>query len=63
MLKTSDPSLRRAGIPMPTYEAMIHLASVVNDTDFYGRGRSLENLRLSQLSLEELKRYVLRGRK
>jgi opine dehydrogenase len=54
---------RKAGIPMPTYETMIHLASVVNDTDFYSRGRSLENLGLGSLSLEELKQYFLLGRK
>jgi opine dehydrogenase len=50
---------RKAGIPMHTYEAMIHLASVVNDTDFYAKGRTLENLRLTDLSLEELKHYFL----
>ena len=53
----------KAGVPMPTYEAMIHLASVVNDTDFYAKGRSLENLGLADLSLEELKEYFLRGRR
>ena len=25
----------KVGVPMPTYEAMIHLASVVNDMDYY----------------------------
>ena len=54
---------KKAGIPMPTYEAMIHLASVVNDTDFYAKGRSLENLGLAKLSLEELKQYFLLGRR
>lgn len=54
---------RRAGVPMPTYEAMIHLASVVNDTDFYSNGRTLENLKLTDLNLEELKHYFLNGKK
>ena len=53
---------RKAGVPMPTYEAMIHLASVVNHTDFYAKGRSLENLGLADLSLERLKQYFLMGR-
>jgi opine dehydrogenase len=53
----------KAGIPMPTYETMIHLASVVNDTDFYAIGRTLENLELADLSLEELKYYFLSGRR
>jgi len=52
---------RKAGVSMPTYESMIHLASVVNDTDYYATGRSLENLGLSELNLEELKHYFLTG--
>jgi len=54
---------RKAGIPVPTYEAMIHLASVVNDTDFYAKGRTLENLKLVQLSFEDLKNYFLTGKR
>ena len=53
----------KAGVPMPTYEAMIHLASVVNDTDFYAAGRTLENLKLSDLGLEGLKYYFLNGQR
>jgi opine dehydrogenase len=54
---------RKMGISMPTYEAMIHLASVVNDTDFYAGGRTLENLNLAGLNPEELKHYFLMGNK
>jgi len=54
---------RKAGISVPTYEAMIHLASVVNDTDFYAKGRTLQNLKLAQLSFEDLKNYFLTGKK
>ncbi len=54
---------RKAGISVPTYEAMIHLASVVNDTDFYANGRTLQNLKLAQLSFEDLKNYFLTGKK
>jgi opine dehydrogenase len=54
---------RKVGVPMPTYEAMIHIASVVNHTDFYATGRTLENLHLAELSLEELKDYFLNGKK
>jgi opine dehydrogenase len=54
---------RKAGVFMPTYESIIHIASVVNDTDYYRTGRSLENLDLSELSLEELKHYFLTGRR
>jgi len=50
---------RKAGVSMPTYESIIHLASVANNTDYYATGRSLENLGLSELSLEGLKHYFL----
>ncbi len=54
---------RKAGVSMPTYETMIHLASVVNHTDFYAEGRSLENLGLADLTLKDLKQYFLSGRR
>ena len=54
---------RRAGVPTPTYDTMIHLASVVNDTDFYSIGRNLENLGLSDLSLGQFEQYLQTGRK
>jgi opine dehydrogenase len=54
---------RKAGIPMPTYEAMIHLASVINNVDYYGIGRNLENLGLGGLRLEEIERYLQTGQK
>jgi len=54
---------RKAGVPMPTYEAMIHLASIVNDVDYYSAGRSLENLGLAHLSLEQIQDYVLTGKR
>ena len=52
---------RKAGVPTPTYDSMIHLASVVNDTDYYATGRSLDNLGLAELSVEALKSYFLTG--
>jgi opine dehydrogenase len=54
---------RKAGVPVPTYDAMIHLASVVNDTDFYSHGRTLEHLGLGELSISEIVEYVRTGRK
>ena len=53
---------RKAGILTPTYDCMIHLASTVNDTDFYAKGRTLENLGLNDLSLEQFDAYVKTGR-
>jgi opine dehydrogenase len=54
---------RKAGVPTPTYDAMIHLASVVNETDYFATGRNLENLGLAGLSLAELETYLQTGRK
>ena len=54
---------RAVGVSMPTYESIVHLASVVNDSDYYATGRSLENLGLSKMSLEELKHYFKTGRR
>jgi opine dehydrogenase len=52
---------RKAGVPTPTYETMIHLASVVNGTDYYSSGRNLENLGLADLTLEEVETYARTG--
>ena len=54
---------RKAGIPTPTYDCMIHLASIVNDTDYYSVGRNLENLGLSHLTLKQFEAYLQTGRK
>lgn len=54
---------KEAGVAVPTYETMLHLASVVNETDYYGGGRNLENLGLAQLTLAELDAYLLTGEK
>jgi opine dehydrogenase len=54
---------RKAGVAMPTYECMIHLASVVNNTDYRLGGRNLENLGLAHLSLEGFETYLQTGLK
>ena len=54
---------RKAGLATPTYDCMIHLASTVNETDFYRGGRTLENLGLSHLTLPQIEAYVRTGRK
>jgi opine dehydrogenase len=53
---------RWAGVPTPTYDCMIHLASVVNETDFYSTGRNLENLGLDHLTPTQLEAYLQTGR-
>ena len=54
---------RKAGIPTPTYDCMIHLASVANDTNFYPGGRNLENLGMAGLALDQIEDYLQTGRK
>lgn len=54
---------KKAGVPTPTYETMIHLASLVNDTNYYAGGRNLQNLGLAGLDLAQLETYVHTGRK
>ena len=54
---------RKAGVPTPTYDTMIHLASVVNATEFYKGGRTLENLGLGHLDLKQFDAYLRTGRK
>jgi opine dehydrogenase len=53
---------RKAGVPTPTYDCMIHLASTVNEKDFYAAGRTLENLGLARRNLEQIDRYVRTGK-
>lgn len=54
---------RKAGVRTPTYDAMIHLASVVNDADFYSGGRTLENLGLAGLDVAGIDAYLRTGRR
>jgi opine dehydrogenase len=52
---------RLLGVPTPTYDAIIHIASLVNETDYYKTGRTLANLRLAGLSAAQLDAYVMTG--
>ncbi len=52
---------RLLGVPAATYDAIIHIASLVNETDYYKTGRTLANLKLDRLSAAQLTRYVMTG--
>ena len=54
---------RGLGLPTPTYDAMIHLASVVNDTEFLRGGRTLASLGLDELTPEAFEEYLQTGLK
>ena len=52
---------RKLGIPTPTYDSIIHIASVVNETEYFSIGRNLKNLGLDHLTGDQINRYVLTG--
>ena len=49
------------GISTPTFDSVIHLFSVINDTDYWEKGRTLEKLGLAEKGLEELQRILSEG--
>lgn len=49
------------GIPTSTSRALIHISSVIHDTDYWQGGRTVEKLGLAGMEVEELKRYLLEG--
>jgi len=52
---------RTLGVPTPTYDSIIHIASLVNETAYYATGRTLANLRLDGLTAAQLNAYVMTG--
>lgn len=50
---------RYLGIKTPIIDSMIHLASIMHDKDYFYLGRSVEDMGLGGLSVEEIKSYVL----
>ncbi len=51
------------GVPTPTHDAVIQLASVINRTDYWKTGRGMKQLGLSNLDKKGLKKFLLEGRK
>lgn len=52
---------RLLGIPTPGFDAVIHLASLANGTDYRATGRHLESLGLAGMSPDELLSFVAPG--
>jgi opine dehydrogenase len=50
------------GIPTPSHDAVIQLASVINRTDYRKTGRGIKQLGLSNLDKKGLKKFLLEGR-
>jgi opine dehydrogenase len=49
------------GIPTPTARALIHISSVIHDTDYWQDGRTVEKLGLADMTVDELNRYLVEG--
>jgi opine dehydrogenase len=49
------------GVPTPTARALIHVSSVIHDTDYWQGGRTMEKLGLAGMTVAALKRYLLEG--
>ena len=54
---------RLVHVPTPTYNCIIHIASLVNETEYYKIGRNLTNLKLDGLSAAQLNGYVMTGKR
>ena len=50
------------GVPTPTHDAVIQLASVINRTNYWENGRGMRQLGLSKLDKKGLKKFLLEGR-
>ncbi|NLG28636.1 MAG: NAD(P)-binding domain-containing protein [Chloroflexi bacterium] len=52
---------QRYGVAVNAIDAIIRLACIVHQTDYWRRGRTLARLGVDQLSVEEIRRYVEEG--
>lgn len=50
------------GVPTPMIDSMIHLASVIHETDYWGEGRTVDTMGLSELSVKQIRQLVLEGK-
>ncbi|MDH7569732.1 MAG: NAD/NADP octopine/nopaline dehydrogenase family protein, partial [Armatimonadota bacterium] len=47
------------GVPTPTIRAMIHLASLLHETDYWREGRTVERMGIAGWSVEQFRAFVL----
>lgn len=52
---------KRLGVPTPACDAIITLASIVNDSDYFKEGATLDNLGLKDVDMDSLKRFLKEG--
>ncbi len=46
---------KKFGVETPTIDSIIRIACILNQTDYWSEGRTVENLKIDQLSLRELR--------
>ena len=51
------------GVQTPTMKTIIHLASVINEVDYWREGRTVEKLGIAGLNIEKLREYLEKGKK
>ena len=49
------------GVPTPTVNSLITIASLLNQVDYLEEGRTVEKLGISGMGIEKLKKYLTRG--
>jgi opine dehydrogenase len=52
---------RQIGVPVPRIEAMVNVACMANDEDYWTTGRTAEKLGLGSMSAREMVEYAIRG--
>jgi opine dehydrogenase len=50
------------GVPCPTIRAIIHLANLLHQCDYWEMGRTVENLGLAGLNLQQIRQFILEGK-
>ena len=52
---------RHLGIETPIINSIIHIASIIHDKNYYKIGRKVEDMGLDELSVDEIRSYVING--
>lgn len=47
------------GVPVPTFRAFIHLASLPHQTDYWAEGRTVEHLGIAHLTADQFHAFVM----
>jgi opine dehydrogenase len=49
------------GVPTPTTKALVHMASIINQTDYFKTGRTVEKVGLAGFTVNEVNRFLKEG--